>query len=290
MRQLSTASKNTDKRKRQQAFWKRPAFKPLAISALMGISAALITYSVKTGISDMATQSIGQGAINATAASGFILKDVFVEGREQTPLQDLRAVANLELDQPILDIDPQVLRERIEALPWVASASVERQLPDLLHITLNEHRPIALWQHDGTFSLINGDGSVILTGGHDIKVFAHLPLIVGEGAPVHAKEILKLIASEPDLQKNVKAAVRVSDRRWDIAMKEGMMVRLPEINAQDAWARLARYQKENEVFQQKLTNVDMRLADRVLVRMEDKETMLKVVSGEGSTDTKGQDT
>ncbi|WP_419798977.1 MAG: cell division protein FtsQ/DivIB [Terasakiella sp.] len=278
MRQLSVTSQN--KRKRTQVWWKRATVRPLAFSAVMGIIAALLTYAVKTGLTDLASMRIERATLSATAKTGLILRDVMVEGRENTPLKDLRAVVNLELDQPILDINPQGLRERIEALPWVATASVERQLPDILHIRLNEHRPIAMWQHDGTFSLINKEGDVILTGGDDIKVFAHLPLVVGEGAPEHSAQVLAILRSEPDLNKKVKAAVRVSDRRWDIAMENGAFIRLPENNPEKAWSRLAVYNKENLLFDKKLASIDMRLPDRIMVKIDDLETIRKPVGGQ----------
>ncbi|WP_417832142.1 cell division protein FtsQ/DivIB [Terasakiella sp.] len=278
MRQLSVSSQN--KRKRTQVWWKRATVRPLIFSAVMGIVAALLTYAAKTGLTDLASMRLERATLSATAKTGLILRDVMVEGRENTPLKDLRAVVNLELDQPILDIDPHGLRQRIEALPWVATASVERQLPDILHIRLNEHRPIAMWQHDGTFSLINKEGDVILTGGDDIKVFAHLPLVVGEGAPEHSAQVLAILRSEPDLNKKVKAAVRVSDRRWDIAMENGAFIRLPEDNPEKAWSRLAVYNKENLLFDKKLASIDMRLPDRIMVKIDDLETIRKPVGGQ----------
>ncbi|SCA57406.1 putative Cell division protein FtsQ [Candidatus Terasakiella magnetica] len=280
MRQLNTNAKPNVNRKRATALWKKPAFRPLAFASLMGVVAALMTYAVKTGLADLATLRVETAAIDATAGSGFILKDVLVEGRENTPAKDLRAVVNLSLDQPILNIDPNKLRTRIEALPWVATASVERQLPDIIHIKLNEHRPTAMWQHDGTFSLINKEGEVILTGGDDIKVFSHLPLVVGKGAPAHADKVLAILRSEPDLGKKVKAAVRVSERRWDIAMENGMFIRLPEDHPEKAWSRLAIYNKEHELFKKKLESVDMRLPDRILVKTEGLETIRKPLVGQ----------
>lgn len=280
MRQLSVQSKTKNKRKRNTPVWKRPSFKPLVLSACLGMVAALMTYAVKTGLADLASQRVSKATIQATANTGFILKDVLVEGRENTPVEDLRAVVNLQLDQSILEIDPNRLRQRIEALPWVATASVERQLPDIIHINLNEHKPTAMWQHDGTFSLINKHGDVILTGGDDIKVFSHLPLVVGHGAPKHTQQVLAILKSEPELYKHVKSAVRVSDRRWDIEMTNGLFIRLPEELPEKAWSRLATYSQDNSLFENNLASVDLRLPDRILVKIEGLETIRKPLMGQ----------
>ena len=280
MRQLSVKSQASSKRKRSVPVWKRTAFKPLALSAVLGMMAALITYAVKSGLTDIASLEVEKASVQVSAKSGFILKDVLVEGRGNTPVEDLRAVVDLKLGQPTLDVDPDRLRQRIEALPWIATASVERQLPDIIHIRLNEHRPTAMWQHDGTFSLINKDGEVILTGGDDIEVFSHLPLVVGNGAPEHAQKVLAILQSEPELNKKVKAAVRVSDRRWDIVMENGISIRLPEEHPAQAWSRLAKYNVEHELFEKKLASVDLRLPDRILVKIDDMETIRKPLMGQ----------
>ncbi len=282
MRQLRTTTSQTskNKRKRQTPLWKRANARPIVFACVMGIITALLTYAAQTGLTDLAGLRMEHAAVQASAENGFILHDVLVEGRNNTPIEDLRAVVNLELDQPILEIDPQVLRTRIEALPWVATASVERQLPDILHISLNEHQPTAMWQHDGTFSLINKDGEVILTGGDDIKVFSHLPLVVGKGAPKHAAHVMAILHSEPELNKRVKAAVRVSERRWDIALQDGTYIRLPEENPEKAWSRLAQYNREHALFKKKLASIDLRLPDRILVKIDGMETIRKPLLGQ----------
>ena len=49
----------------------------------------------------------------------------------------------------LLGIDLQASRQRLEAIDWVASATVERRLPDTLYVTLSERRAVAIWQNGG---------------------------------------------------------------------------------------------------------------------------------------------
>lgn len=263
-------------------FWKTATFRPLVLSAAFGVIMALATYGVKTGLTQTAATTVSNATLSATAHNGFAINDILVEGRDHTPIDDLRAAVNLKLGDPILSADPAYLKTRIEALPWVAQASVERRLPDTLYIRLNEHRAMALWQNQGTLSLINPDGEVILTGGEDIKVFAHLPLVVGNGAPEHTADLLAMLAEEPELNAAVKAAVRVSDRRWDVMLENGNAIRLPELNAADAWSKLARYSETHGLLDANPKSVDLRLPDRILVKFDDEETIRKPVMGQNT--------
>jgi cell division protein FtsQ len=57
----------------------------------------------------------------------------------------------------ILAVDVEAVRRKIEADPWVASATVSRQLPDTLHVAVTEHAPKAVLL-SGHFYLLDDDG------------------------------------------------------------------------------------------------------------------------------------
>jgi cell division protein FtsQ len=61
------------------------------------------------------------------------------------------------LDGGILTQDLAKLKEAVEALPWVRSASLRRHWPDRLELKVVEHRPVARWGSDG---LVTADGVV----------------------------------------------------------------------------------------------------------------------------------
>ena len=128
---------------------------------------------------------------------------------------------------------------------------------------------MALWQHEGEFALIDVNGEIILR--HDLKRFADLIVVVGEGARDHAAELLKILRSEPDLSILVKAAVWVSDRRWNLRMKGDIDVRLPELNPAAAWTRLAEYEKVHQVLERDVQLLDLRIPDRLIVRKTPKK-------------------
>src|SRR3546814_7462829 len=104
------------------------------------------------------------------------------------PYTTLVRALGLETGRPILAIDPAAARAALEALPWVAAASVERQLPGTVYIRLTEREPLALWQDQGVIQVIDRDGAVI--PGVEPRRFAHLPLVVGPDAPAHAERLI----------------------------------------------------------------------------------------------------
>jgi cell division protein FtsQ len=153
------------------------------------------------------------------------------------------------------------------AIPWIAEATVRKLYPDRLLIVVTEREPFALWQRGGHISVISNDGTVIAPL-HD-PAFASLPLIVGQGAGVRAREFLALLGRHPEILDAVSASILVAERRWNLRLKSGVDVKLPEADVEQALARLARLDHDRQLLSRDISIVDLRLSDRVTVRLSE---------------------
>lgn len=203
-------------------------------------------------------------AIAESANLGFTVQEILVVGRRETSRQDLLEAVELSRGAPILSFDLGLAKERLEALPWVREATIERMLPDTIILNLVERRPLALWQRQGRFSLIDQKGVIILDEGLDR--FSELLVVVGEEAPTHATRLLEILSTQPRLMTMVKAAVWVGGRRWNVRMTGDIDVRLPEKDPTSAWARLAEYDRTHRVLERDIQVLDLRFPDRLIVR------------------------
>jgi cell division protein FtsQ len=203
--------------------------------------------------------------IRGTAALGLRVADIRVEGRATTDRATILAAIGAGPGTPILAVDPARGQRRLEALPWISSAVIERRLPETLYVSLVERRPLALWQHDGKVQLIDGTGSVIAVSRLDR--FAKLPLVVGSDAAQHAASLLAMLAKEPDLASRVTAAVRVGGRRWTLRLDGRIDVLLPADAADAAWTTLAHLERSSAILEREVEAIDLRLPDRLVVRL-----------------------
>ncbi|MBO6633273.1 cell division protein FtsQ/DivIB [Parvibaculum sp.] len=200
------------------------------------------------------------------ALSGFSIQDVRVTGRAQTRKADLLVAVGVERGDPIFGFDTEAARQRIERLGWVRSATVTRLLPDTIRIEVVEREPFALWQRGGALSLIDAEGRPISEEG--VQDFAHLPFIVGFGAPREAPGLLNLMRTQqPQLLSRVRAFVRVGDRRWNLRLENGVDVKLPETGVEAALSALVTYDAQHRILSRDIVAVDLRLPDRVSVEL-----------------------
>lgn len=200
----------------------------------------------------------------ATADAGLELDDVLVEGRKRTERSVVLETLGVVRGQPILAFDPHAAKARLERLPWIRGAVVERRLPHAIHVRLVERQPIARWQNQGRIAVIDRHGEVIPEA--EPRAFTRLLMVVGEGAADHTPDLLAMLNGEPELRSRVSAAVWVRGRRWNLRLDDSIDVRLPEQNPDAAWAELARAQREHGVLGRDVAVVDLRLPDRLVVR------------------------
>ena len=235
-------------------------------------SGALLTGAVVLGFATLyGIQALGDGASlrervgDVAASMGLRVTNVIVEGRSKTPEPMLRAALGIRPGEPILSYSLAEARQRLESIKWVETATVERRLPATIVVRLVERRPFAVWQSEGKFLLVDRDGDIVADS--DVAAFSgQLPLVVGPGALAAAAALMDMLATQPDLQKRVVAAVRVGERRWNLRMNNGADVMLPEGAEIQALAKLAELQASHSLLDRPLAVVDLRLPDRLVVR------------------------
>lgn len=205
--------------------------------------------------------------ILGSAAAGLVLGRVYSEGRALADEKSLLNALEPYYGRPILAVDLQQVKDRVESVPWVRSASIRRQLPDTLWVRLDEFRPVARWM-DGNRQVVVSDAGEVVRGA---KAGAHrdLPLLFGQGAPARVGELLRIVAAEPALGRRMTGARLVGERRWDVHLDGRVEVRLPAREPETAWRRLAAEERQSAVLGRAITAVDLRHPEWLTLRIAD---------------------
>ena len=251
-------------RPRVRPLWRRAWFIPVVAAVIMGTAAGGGWWAITSGNAARAYDTVRWSAISATASMGFRVQEVMVSGRQQTDRNVLIKALNVSRGAPILAFDIVDAKRRLENLPWVRASTIERMLPDTILVSIVEREPLALWQKNEKLHLIDAEGAVILDDG--LEPYSDLLVVVGDGAEMQASALIAMIGTEPTLMTQVKAATWVGGRRWNLHLKGGIDVRLPEDDAQGAWTRLAAYHRNHRVLDKNVTVLDLRIPDRLIVK------------------------
>lgn len=206
----------------------------------------------------------GDGIANLGAKAGLVVSEVLLEGHHHTPPELVREALAVRGGDPTLGFSPQEARERLETIAWVERAHVERHLPGTIRVSIQERRPFAIWQRDNRFAVIDRQGRVVAT--ENIRSFGRLPLVVGAGAERGARAMIDLLRGAAEVEQRVEALVRVGERRWNLKLRNGAEVLLPEGHEAEAVARLAELQAGKALLDRPLLAIDMRQPDKLVLR------------------------
>lgn len=197
--------------------------------------------------------------------AGFVVKHVDVVGEGRISKQQVRGILGVRSGDYLFDMDIKSAQARVQSLNWVDTAVVRRLWPDRIVVHINERTPYALWQENGIINVMDKDGVVIAA----VKSaqFNALPFVVGAGAGEKASAFLGELGTHNYLKNKIEAIVFVSQRRWDIVLKDnGPRILLPASDLQGALRRLGAYHAKHGVLDLPLEHIDMRVKGRLTLR------------------------
>ena len=228
------------------------------------------TVTLRDSLISKQIEGLKQQMFEYSSGHGFGINDIIIQGRQKTTLEDLNKQINLTRENSILQVDLKTLKTKIEDLPWVEKAELRRlYFPNVLQISIKEKDIVALYQKDEKFYPVDKYGNVIEVEYTPSKPFL---IIVGEGAPAKLFDLIKVVATSPELFGRLKAAVLYYNRRWDLVfndLENGITVKMPEENFQKAWDKLVKINHKYGIFKRKLTFIDLRYKDKVNVIIAD---------------------
>lgn len=209
-------------------------------------------------------EAVGAGVDRKLGEAGFRLKTVHVQGASAMAQPDIVDAAGIADGAPLLGVDLEAVRARVEQVGWVEEARIVRLLPDTLVIAVKERRQLAVWQHNGRTFVIDDKGRIIPEA--DPARFTRLPLVVGAGGALHAGGILPTLAQRPKLMARMEALVRVDDRRWDLRLKDGSLIQLPAAGEEQALMQLEQLDLRSRILDLGFERIDLRNPEVVAVR------------------------
>lgn len=211
------------------------------------------------------------GVERLVVAVGFGVKRVTVDGQTNVTDSAITTALAAGPETLMLAFDTDAAKARLEAVPWIRHAQVMRLLPSTLQVIIEEREPYAVWQNQGKTFVVDEAGVVLAPALP--QAFPQLPLVVGEGASKHAAELYATLEPYHDLKRKMLAALRVGDRRWTLKLRTGAEIMLPDGNIEMALESLTKLEQERNVLGRDFAAIDLRLLDRITVRMREPATI-----------------
>jgi cell division protein FtsQ len=236
--------------------------RPMLLFSITITLVALIAALLVSGLFGRTVHGVKNGVSGVVSDTGFGVYEIRITGNRRVPTDTIFAALGLKPGQSIFFIDLPAARARILALDWIASADVVRRYPDAISVSVVEKRPFALWQTPpdaqgvSRLAVVERTGGVITT--QDAEKFSRLPKLLGAGAPESAAELLDAVMAHRAVSARTAAYERISNRRWNLLLSNGVVVQLPETGWQKQLDALEHLIVDNGILERDITEIDLR--------------------------------
>lgn len=215
--------------------------------------------------------------------AGLTVEKLIIEGELQTSEETLEASSAIVIGEALLALDIKNVKAKVEELSWIKTATITRKLPDGVVISVVEHVPAALWQIENKLWILSDEGVQITD--ENLQYFSDLPMISGVGADKELESLLTAVSGSTELFGRVETASWIGGRRWDLILKNGIKIMLPEDHMSNAWQKLVSFEIKEKLLARNILVVDFRLQDKTVVRLTPEEAakrrLMAKTSGKG---------
>lgn len=205
------------------------------------------------------------------------INTVVVDGAKGIDIGETLERHNLSIGAIVTDIDWQGVRKDLIKNPMIARADIIRRSPQDVRVKVYPRQPIARIDQKSADS---HETVLVDRSGHKIRVSGqsgdkNLIAISGNGAFEEIDGMWPILMAEPEVAREIAAASYVGKRRWDLTMKSGAKVQLPQDDIGLAMRHLARLYTNTGFDPNAVRTIDLRAGDRLYLRTNNIDTIGK---------------
>ncbi|GIU66899.1 hypothetical protein PsB1_1053 [Candidatus Phycosocius spiralis] len=247
-----------------------PTRKFLLGATLGSVLAIFLMLASGLGVLDDLGRGIKTSSETMARSAGLAVRFVSVQpsdGKQLSAYQ--RAQAEVQsgvlANDVMFGVDPNKVRAQVAQLPWVEDVVVRRLWPDQIQIVITPRAATALWQVQGQLSFIDASGRT-LGKAEAIKSAKGYAMVIGAKAGPNAPALFEALRNYPMIARRTSAAIWVGDRRWNLLLKNGGDILLPEVDMPQALGQLAKLQVTYQLLDRPFSRIDMRQSGILIIR------------------------
>lgn len=223
----------------------------------------IISLMLTTFLNNIDFEKYSKLLNNFLIKNGFTINNIQILGIKNIPKETIIKIVNNENKSNILNVNLLNIYNNLRNNDWVEELYIERVLPNTIKISIIEKEAIGIWQYEMSNKLITKNGEIISTANIN-KFKIDLPIIHGNHANKNANSILKILETNKVLTKNIWSLDYINNRRWNLHFKQGIIVLLPSEGVLRAWNEIIKLQKNYDVLNLGLTELDLRNPNKIL--------------------------
>ncbi|MCE2991553.1 MAG: FtsQ-type POTRA domain-containing protein [Candidatus Jidaibacter sp.] len=199
----------------------------IALTVLFIIAVIIFPTHLVSSITDVYKQQLERFDFRVAA--------IKVLGNDRVSEEKIISLSGIKTNEQILHLDLAEAKNKIEQELWIESVIVERVLPETIIISVKEESPQALYIEGAKRYLINRNGKKLQEVFKDLDAQDYVR-VTGKGANLNFEVVMQELYNFTNIHKQIESLHYIDGRRWDVKLKNNIIIKLPETNIYEAAA------------------------------------------------------
>ena len=194
-------------------------------------------------------------------SDNFIIKHVEISGLQNIKEKTILNTLSLTQKSSIYDVNLSKIYMKLKDINYVSEVNIEIKSNNKLKINIIEKTPVGILQKNNNYQIITSDGSIIFE--NEIHKFSHLPIFTGHNVEKKVNQILSILY-ELDFYKHIWSITLIKNRRWNLNLKKGLTILLPEKQFSNALKMINNLNKKYNLLEGNLIEIDLRDKKKII--------------------------
>lgn len=204
---------------------------------------------------------------NNYAANNFLIEYINVTGanpKVKKELQDsLKELKGLKTS----NIDIYKVKAKVMENSKIQGASVAKVNPNIIAIKVVEKNPLFIWQNDNDeFYVVNSEDKIIRKA--KLDDYNNLILFKGGNLPIESSDDVRFYIYGSGNLVNKISNVTYNGYRWDLYLKNGIIIKLPEHKIKDTINFIIAMDKKYQLLERNIAYIDARIFGKLFIKKE----------------------
>lgn len=172
-----------------------------------------------------------------------------------------------QYNKSIFLIPVEKILKEIEKEKWIKEIKIKSNYKDTLQITIAEYVPKGIFIKDSKAYVFDKEGNIIDNINLNNTIFNDLIVFKGEKALNYSNPFLNSIPLF--LTNEIKEAIYINHRRWDVLLKNGIKLKLKENEAQKSFMYYEKiYKNMSNHDLEEIKSIDLRINNKAIIKFK----------------------
>ena len=204
------------------------------------------------------------------------IQNIEIVGSKNSSEEKIKNIISIN-EKSLFTLDLDYTVSEIQKLNWVKRVNIKKKFPHTIEILIFENDPFAYLLKDRKTFLIDIDGEIISEENNLENIDEYL-IVTGKDSQKNLSKLIRDInIAYPEILASLYELEFIEKRRWDIIINNKLRIKLSESDVQNSLINLKKLINENKILKSNIIEVDLRISDRAIFRLEvDEELKLKI--------------